>query len=160
MSVGSIEGMTIESCIEAFRVLFGVFSQVSCSARFRIGDIYNLLGDNDPLVRRAAMKEIKDKFSELDCQNLRTCGWVAGKWPADQRNDHGWNYYLRNHPDKPAKVPEKILPVFTAIDSKSYKDAFVVKGQDFSGKCISMIVRYSLLAGSEQMDQEPEQVAA
>lgn len=143
MSIESIDGMKTETVIELFKSLLGGFSQSSCSFRFRIGDIYNMLGNGDPDARNSALEKVRENFNEQERQNLRTCGWVASKWKDRKlRDGHGWTYYLNNDPNKPLKTPEKRKTVLTSVagGTKVADGDLVVNCQDVSGRQFVAVV--------------------
>lgn len=153
MYIDSIEGLSTTTIIELFRELMGGSNQANCSCRFRIGDIYRMLGNGDPAARNAALEKIRETFNEQERQNLRTWGWVAGKWPRNMREGHGWAYYLNNEPGNPLKVTQKRKSILTSIDGGSKVDDgdLVVECQDFSGRRFVAIVKkreLSVLSGS------------
>lgn len=149
MQIESVEGLSIGTVIDLFKELMGSANQASCSCRFRIGDVYRMLGNGDPAARNAALEKVRENFTEQERQNLRTWGWVAGKWKERRlREGHGWAYYLNNDPNKPLKVTDKRKPILTSIDGGSRVDDgdLVVDCHDFSGRRFVAIVKKRELA--------------
>lgn len=146
VSFQSVERLSEDACMDLFNLLLGTFSQVACSTRFRIGDMYNLMGKSDRTLRRNVMQRIAATYSENQRQHLRSCGWVAAKWPREKRSGHSWSYFVQNHPSKPpAEKKDKDLPVYTMISVEERKTGLAVTGHDFGGKKVIMIMPKRLL---------------
>lgn len=124
MGVSVVKNLDESSIASAMLSVLKSGSMVSCSAKFKAGDLYNYLGRVSAKGRRAAMKSMGETVPPHMLQTLRMCGWVAHKWPlADRNPDHSWNYYLRNSPGEPVKKRVVELPYFLAIESDWQTDA-------------------------------------
>ncbi len=148
MGVSSVEGLTPQTCVAAFKELLHVFRESSCSARFRIGDIYNLMGKYDRSTRRQLLKEIANSFSENDRQNIRTCGWVASKWPDwKMREGHTWSYYLRNAPGVEVRPRVKETPMYDEVERRMVNGRMVLVAEDNRGRRFSIREKSSVQYG-------------
>lgn len=163
MGLQEIGSLSVNETVEVFHALLKAGKDVSVSTRFRIGDMYNLLGEKHRVARRKAMQDIMERFSDNDRQMFRTCGWVAHKWPRGKRStEYGWTYYLRNNPDEPARVIEKPLPMYEAVESQSMGSAYILECVGKAGKRFIVKVNKSLVEPfrSETSEKPQGQVPA
>lgn len=148
LGVESVGDMSGDVLVAMFHTLMKANSQMSLSTKFRIGDIYNKLGDEAPTARRLAMKKIAEEFTENDRQTFRTCGWVARKWPRDKRSDsHGWTYFLRNAPGVEMRPRVKERPMLELIETENHNGYKILVVQDKRGREFGVEVRDALQYG-------------
>lgn len=143
LGVTSMGDMNTDSAIEAFKILLGAGKQATVSTKFRVGDLYNLLGRDNPKARREALQEVVARFTENDRQTIRTCGWVAKKWPHEKRKgSHGWTYYIKYKPgDTPTEDDFKRgLPFFLGVETQIKEDGLWVECENKGGKRVMVRV--------------------
>lgn len=157
------EDATEAEIIEYVGRLIAADRTFGLSVRFRLGDVWNALASK-PKTRLRMADAICSAYGEKFRQGLRTYGWVAAKWPADQRKDtHGWTHYLKGYPDQEAK--DKFSP-------KEWADAtgtqIKIRGGDWyctggtsKGKPVTMRLPQQVVQNAQVVEEEraPYEVA-
>lgn len=84
-------------------------SGVSC--RFSMGDLYRALAKRYGARREFAIEHFGKERGEKFYNELRSYGWIAGKWPESKRSGkYPWSWYKNHRPDETVNggvVPEK-----------------------------------------------------
>lgn len=97
------ETATPEQILSGLRSLLNSEQGITVRSRFCMGDLYNQINRQRGM-RKMLISLLTNELGGKTYQLLRTYGWVAAKWPEDQRTDgHNWTWFINNAPGQPIR---------------------------------------------------------
>jgi len=145
--------MSAEEFYLAFGRLLTVERTVMLRCRFKTGDLWNVLHDDDhrrELKQFMAMLSARMGSEQLSkyLKRMRQYGWVAHKWePGDRSDKHSWTWYVEN-PKEEACSGSGDLPFYLMT---RLVDAETVEGVGSGDKHVMMRIPsgYRIVAVTE-----------